>query len=262
MNPLELSERLREDYRRFTWTTYPIADPGLRERLEQLTETGALLWRGPYLSVQPRFRLDESLAVLAARIGLPSQITSAFPQVDRLFAHQVAGDHQDRGRAGDAGGDGHRVGEDRSVPGPGGGARVRAAAPAGRQGDRAVPDECPGQRSGGPRQGGLRGAGAALRGVHGSNAAHERARMQENPPDILLTNYSMLEFIMTRREDRKLFGDGVLRHLVLDEVHTYQGALGSEIACLVRRLRGHVDDERAGVRGPVGHGQRGRGPRG
>ena len=90
MNPLELSERLREDYRRFTWTTYPIVDPALRERLEQLTETGALLWRGPYLSVQPRFRLDESLAVLAARIGLPPQITSAFPQVDRLFAHQVA----------------------------------------------------------------------------------------------------------------------------------------------------------------------------
>ena len=67
--------------------------------------------------------------------------------------------------------------------------------------------------------------------------------MQENPPDILLTNYSMLEFILTRREDRKLFGAGVLRHLVLDEIHTYQGALGSEIACLVRRLRGHVDVE-------------------
>ena len=69
---------------------------------------------------------------------------------------------------------------------------------------------------------------------------HERSRMQDNPPDILLTNYSMLEFILTRREDRKLFGAGVLRHLVLDEIHTYQGALGSEIACLVRRLRGHV----------------------
>ncbi len=66
---------------------------------------------------------------------------------------------------------------------------------------------------------------------------HERSRMQDNPPDILLTNYSMLEFILTRREDRKLFGAGVLRHLVLDEIHTYQGALGSEIACLVRRLR-------------------------
>ena len=75
----------------------------------------------------------------------------------------------------------------------------------------------------------------------GATPAHERARMQENPPDILLTNYSMLEFILTRREDRKLFGAGVLRHLVLDEIHTYQGALGSEIACLVRRLRGHVD---------------------
>ena len=74
MNPLGLSERLRDDYRRFTWTTYPIADAGLRERLEHLTETGSLLWKGPYLSVQPRFRLDETLAGLAARIGLPDEI--------------------------------------------------------------------------------------------------------------------------------------------------------------------------------------------
>jgi hypothetical protein len=64
--------------------------------------------------------------------------------------------------------------------------------------------------------------------------------MQEKPPDILLPNYSMLEFILSRREDRKLFGAGVLRHLVLDEIHTYQGALGSDIArrrsgCSTRR---------------------------
>ena len=95
----------------------------------------------------------------------------------------------------------------------------------------------------------------------GATPQHERARMQENPPDILLTNYSMLEFILTRREDRKLFGAGVLRHLVLDEIHTYQGALGSEIACLVRRLRGHVDVDGPGVRGPVRHRQRRRRPR-
>ncbi|MEV6985422.1 helicase-related protein [Sphaerisporangium sp. NPDC051017] len=75
----------------------------------------------------------------------------------------------------------------------------------------------------------------------GATAQSERARMQENPPDILLTNYSMLEYILTRRDDRQLFGSGVLRHLILDEVHTYQGALGTEIAGLIRRLRGHVD---------------------
>jgi DEAD/DEAH box helicase len=77
----------------------------------------------------------------------------------------------------------------------------------------------------------------------GATPQYKRDDMQDNPPDILLTNYSMLEFILTRREDRRLFGAGVLRHPILDEVHTYQGALGTEIACLVRRLRGHVASE-------------------
>ncbi|MEV6985423.1 DEAD/DEAH box helicase [Sphaerisporangium sp. NPDC051017] len=90
MNPLELAERLRDDYRRFTWTTYPIANEGLRAQLERMVDDEALLWRGPYLSVQPRFRLDATLAELASRIGLPPEIVKAFPRVERLFTHQVA----------------------------------------------------------------------------------------------------------------------------------------------------------------------------
>src|SRR5262245_55336137 len=85
MNPLELADRLREDYRRFTWTTFPVADQGLRDRLEHLVDEESLLWRGPYLSVQPRFALDASLAALVERIGLPAEVVAAFPQVDRLF---------------------------------------------------------------------------------------------------------------------------------------------------------------------------------
>ena len=242
MNPLELSERLREDYRRFTWTTYPIADPGLRERLEQLTETGALLWRGPYLSVQPRFRLDESLAVLAARIGLPPQITSAFPQVDRLFAHQVAAITRIAAGQGTLVATGTGSGKTEAFLVP---VAAHAFEQRHRPGVKAIA-LYPMNALVNDQEDRVQAACEALGlryGVYtGATPAHERDRMQENPPDILLTNYSMLEFIMTRREDRKLFGDGVLRHLVLDEVHTYQGALGSEIACLVRRLRGHVDD--------------------
>src|SRR6266508_2328622 len=89
MNPLELADRLREDYRRFTWTTYPVADRGLRERLEHQVDTEALLWRGPYLSVQPRFMLGATLPELAGEIGLPAEVVGAFPQVGRLFTHQV-----------------------------------------------------------------------------------------------------------------------------------------------------------------------------
>src|SRR5690606_40548298 len=49
----------------------------------------ALLWRGPYLSVQPRFQLSATLSDLAGIIGLPPEVTSASPRVDRLFTHQV-----------------------------------------------------------------------------------------------------------------------------------------------------------------------------
>ncbi len=66
-----------------------------------------------------------------------------------------------------------------------------------------------------------------------------RAQIQRDPPDILLTNYKQLEFLLVRKEDRGLFTPA-LRFLVLDELHTYRGALATEIACLLRRLKAHA----------------------
>src|SRR5207249_47203 len=51
-----------------------------------------------------------------------------------------------------------------------------------------------------------------------------------------LTNYKQLEFLLIRRTDRPLFTPA-LRALVLDELHSYRGALATEIACLIRRLK-------------------------
>ena len=68
---------------------------------------------------------------------------------------------------------------------------------------------------------------------------------QENPPDILLTNYRMLDFLLMRPQDRGLWqnnGPGTLKYLVLDELHTYDGAQGADVACLIRRLK-----ERLGI---------------
>ncbi|MGC8904896.1 DEAD/DEAH box helicase [Thermus sp.] len=70
-----------------------------------------------------------------------------------------------------------------------------------------------------------------------------REEIRENPPDLLLTNYVQLELLLTRREDRLLFPPehrGVLRYLVLDEVHTYAGLRGADVALLIRRLRQHT----------------------
>lgn len=64
-----------------------------------------------------------------------------------------------------------------------------------------------------------------------------REEIRESPPRILLTNYSQLEYLLLRHEDMDLFEGAPLRYLVMDEVHTYTGALGAEVACLLRRLR-------------------------
>ena len=68
----------------------------------------------------------------------------------------------------------------------------------------------------------------------------ERRRIANEPPDILLTNFMMLELLMTRQEeiDRKVIGNCAgLRFLVLDELHTYRGRQGADVALLVRRVR-------------------------
>ncbi|MDE0441390.1 MAG: DEAD/DEAH box helicase [Gammaproteobacteria bacterium] len=67
-----------------------------------------------------------------------------------------------------------------------------------------------------------------------------REQMRETPPHILLTNYSMLEYLLMRPEDSPLFDDGRARHwqfLVLDEGHQYRGAKGMEMGMLLRRLK-------------------------
>ena len=67
-----------------------------------------------------------------------------------------------------------------------------------------------------------------------------REDVQNTPPDILITNYKMLELILTRHFDRKIFRDNekdVLKFLILDEIHTYRGNSGADVACLIRRVK-------------------------
>ncbi len=81
----------------------------------------------------------------------------------------------------------------------------------------------------------------------GQESAEERRRIAEHPPDILLTNFMMLELLMTRQEeiDRKVIGNCAgLRFLVLDELHTYRGRQGADVALLMRRVRERLSPER------------------
>ncbi|MBW2072408.1 MAG: DEAD/DEAH box helicase [Deltaproteobacteria bacterium] len=72
----------------------------------------------------------------------------------------------------------------------------------------------------------------------GQEGDEERQNIIANPPDIILTNYVMLELILTRPYERNLVEAAQgLRFLVLDELHTYRGRQGADVALLVRRLR-------------------------
>ena len=74
----------------------------------------------------------------------------------------------------------------------------------------------------------------------GQEKTEERQAIANAPPDILLTNFMMLELILTRFEDvdrRVVEHCQGLEFLVLDELHTYRGRQGADVALLVRRLR-------------------------
>ncbi|MBI3303574.1 MAG: DEAD/DEAH box helicase [Deltaproteobacteria bacterium] len=60
-------------------------------------------------------------------------------------------------------------------------------------------------------------------------------RQRVRTPDIIITNYSMLEYMLCRPQDAVFFGSA-LRAIVLDEAHLYTGTLAAEITLLMRRL--------------------------
>lgn len=80
----------------------------------------------------------------------------------------------------------------------------------------------------------------------GQESTEEREAMKANPPDILLTNFMMLELLLTRQNaiDQQVIANAKgLRFLVLDELHTYRGRQGADVALLVRRVREALADQ-------------------
>ena len=95
-------------------------------------------------------------------------------------------------------------------------------------------------------------------GMTESKIITDRKTMQQAPPDILLTNYKMLDFLLLRQNDLPLWrlnGPDTLRYLVVDELHTFDGAQGADVACLIRRLKERLRTapELAHLRGNIRH---------
>jgi superfamily II DNA or RNA helicase len=76
------------------------------------------------------------------------------------------------------------------------------------------------------------------------NELLSRSQMKKTPPNILFTNYAMLEHLLFRPNDDTIFSKSDFKYVVLDEAHIYSGATGIETAILLRRLRARISSSR------------------
>ncbi len=76
-----------------------------------------------------------------------------------------------------------------------------------------------------------------VRKYTGQEKLAQKEETQQRPPHVLLTNYVMLELMLSRVYENAFVKSPDLKFLVLDELHTYRGRQGADVALLVRKLR-------------------------
>ena len=256
MRPTLAAEELKRNLTQYLTTTFALADQPAREGLERfLNDPRQGMFRGPYLRIRTPF----------THAGADwRQILEWAPDHPVPYLHQVQAwqppEQQGPGSRADADHHRDRVRQDRGVPDPG----ARPLPPrarggeAGRQGGPAVPDERARHRPGEPdqrpaeRPATCRGVTAGLYIGERPDTTYarvltERSDIRRQPPDILITNYKMLDLLLQRGDDLPLWRDADIRYVVVDEFHTYDGAQGTDVAMLLRRLAaatGHAEPGR------------------
>jgi ATP-dependent helicase YprA (DUF1998 family)/recombinational DNA repair protein RecR len=275
MQPIDIVERVKTNYRNYIKTAFPVIDGGLRVQMHERIDQANLLWRGPYLSLQRPYRLAEQrLGAQAAQLGLHRSLLSAGEYVDEkgerhppfgewaLFSHQQQAVEQILAGRNTIVASGTGSGKTEAFfipilnyclqhPGPGIKALIlypmnalandqyerfaRYLAGTGVTFARYTGDTPEDEADAQFNDKELRPEKLCAEAIWYRRDIRDPASL----PNILMTNYAMLEFLLLRKYDRVLF-DQRLQFLVLDEVHTYHGARGIEVACLIRRLKEHV----------------------
>jgi len=264
---VEQVDHLIGAYRRFIKSSYRLADDGLRAQFEEHVDGAEVLVKGPYVTLARDFLAEKTLAdLLRDGVGHPrlAELHWAFGQ-QPLFKHQenafraVTSSRNVVVKTGTASGKTEAF----LLPVMSGILRAKAEGVMGTKAVLLYPmnalanDQLERLRtliagSGVPITFALyTGESETVAGTLGAPlSGHEliqRDEIRRTPPDIILTNYKQLEFLLIRQADRRLFTPA-LRFVVLDELHSYRGALATEIACLIRRLKARCDLQQGDLR--------------
>ncbi|WP_431980939.1 DEAD/DEAH box helicase [Streptomyces qinglanensis] len=253
MRPTLAADQVRASLSQYLATTYALADESTRRALENfLGDPEDGIFRGPYLRVRTPFR---------TAVGTDWKRHLTWHPELTPYRHQEAAWERLSTLHGPARptlvttGTGSGKTESFLVPILDHCYRQRLA---GREGVKAIllypmnalaTDQAHriGERLGDPKDTRLRDAGVGAGLYIGDRPSQEfkranpaiavdRDEIRRTRPDILITNYKMLDLLLQRPEDQRLWQDSALAYVVLDEFHTYDGAQGTDVAMLLRRL--------------------------
>lgn len=274
LDPLETAKHIEESYKRYLKTLLAPRDEQLAEAFDAEIDSSSLLTKGPILEMTPPYETGATCRELIEEGVLDQdfqRIGPSFPLDQSLYVHQEAAIRKFVAGRNLVVSTGTGSGKTESflIPiinslieesrrgtlGPG----VRALllypmnALANDQLKRlravlaSLPDITFGRYTGETKQRSDHAEAEFLQGNPGvrrlPNELLSRDEMQASPPHFLLTNYAMLEYLLLRPADMVLFdrpNAGTWRFIVMDEAHVYDGAQGSEVALLIRRLKQRV----------------------
>lgn len=249
MDAFKVHERLIDDYRSFTEGFVDLPEGRLAEAVKQQSLEGAQ-WPDPWISLNPSFESGGRVDDLVASGHLHPECTQIFSAHGEqgstpfaLYRHQAeaitAARRNDSYVLTTGTGSGKSLAYilpivDRVLrEGSGKGIRAIVVYPMNALANSQMEEL--GKFLGGPDE----KPRVTYRRYTGQEQGEARQAVLDDPPDVLLTNYVMLELMLTRPEERRLLQESArdLQFLVLDELHTYRGRQGADVAMLVRRVR-------------------------
>ena len=279
-NPIETARKVEDSYREYIATTIHFDDADLQKQLETILCEPGYLAKGPFLEAAPPYRKDKTVAELVdegllckGMMSLGGGETHNFDPYRPLYVHQVKAIEKSVAERNYAvvTGTGSGKTECFLLPilndilsefeksGRSAGVRAMILYPMNALANDQLKrlrlllkgtDITFGRYTGDTEDEESKALGKWKEENPGQvklpNEIISREEIRENPPNILLTNYSMLEYLLLRPEDAPLF-EGAFgkywRHIAIDEAHIYSGALGTEIAYLLRRVKARIESE-------------------
>ncbi|MFX0204594.1 MAG: DEAD/DEAH box helicase, partial [Candidatus Hodarchaeota archaeon] len=256
MNPFRLAEKVVDDYQRYIATTFPVADLNLLNQIKQLILEKGLLYKGPFITLARPPKREKTLFQLAERGIIQKDTADIFR---RLIGENPLYLHQEETLKAAMKGESVLL-----TTGTGTGKTEAFLLPIVDYIIRKREEGCitllvyPMNALINDQMERLRkllkGTGITfarytretgenppqIRGDAPDEEVLSRTEIRTSPPNLLLTNYVMLELMLVRREDRPIFKHQNLKFLVMDEVHAYRGSQGAEVAGLLRRVREHT----------------------